>query len=477
MATAEQAVMILNRLVEDLRKRQRDFELFDEAYEGEQSLKFASDNFREFFAGRYDKFSDNWCGIVADAPHERLEITGFRLEGETEGDADLWRTWRRNDADAGSDLAFLDAIITGRAFALVWGDEDDRARITWEHPSQAIVSYDPETRARSAGAKVWADDDREYATLYLPDEVWKFQRARVESGLLDQNGSPFSLIEGNWEPRAEGVIPNPLGLVPLVEFQNRPRLRSNRPMSDIKGALAMQHAINLLWAHLFAVSDEATIGQRIVIGAEMPKIPILNEDGDIIGERPVDLKKMRHDNIVWLEDPAAKVHEWKPASLDVFTKVIEIAVGHLAGQSRTPAHYMLIGGTIANVPEGGLKALETGLAQRTKEKTQHFGRSSRHVNELVALVEDNPTKALAARMGETLWRDVENRSDAQRADALSKKRQIGYPLRYLLELDGLPPHEIERVMGMVESEALDPVTSQIVSELQRGDSPAADSDA
>jgi hypothetical protein len=353
----------------------------------------------------------------------------------------------------------------------VWGDEDDEPRITWEHPSQAIVGYDPETRARVAGAKVWADDDREYATLYLPDEVWKFQRPRVTSNLVGPNGQPFVTLEGSWELRAEGVIDNPLGKVPLVELANRPRL-VGEPHSDIAGTLAMQHAINLLWAQLFAVSDEATIGQRIILGAEQPVMPILNSDGDVIGEKPVDLKKFRQDTIAFISDPTAKAFEWTPANLKVFTDVIEIMVGHIAAQTRTPAHYLLIGGTIANVSGDAMKALETGLVKRTQEKTQHFGRAIRDVFELVALAQGDSGKAAAVRGGQVLWRDVENRSDAQRADALAKKKDIGYPLRYLLEQDGLSPAEIDRVMDMVREEQSDPILSQIMKDAAGGNADA-----
>lgn len=448
MATLEQAISVLNKLADKLRDRQTDIEDLDRAYRGDHKLTFASEDFRDYFGSRYAKFSDNWCGIVADAPHERLEITGIRLKGDDNGDDALWDTWRDNDADAYSDLAMLDAIIAKRAFALVWADADETPRITWEHPSQAIVSYDPETRARVAGAKVWNDDTHEHATLYLPDEVWKFQRPRVESSLV----LPAHLVDGGrWELRAEGVIDNPLGKVPLVEFANRPRL-IGEPVSDISGVLSMQHAINLFWAQLFASADEATLGQRVILGAEMPTVPILNDEGVEVGTRPIDLKKFARDRALWLEDPATKIAQWAPAKLDVFTSEIEIMVGHIAAQTRTPAHYLLIGGTIANVSGDAMKALETGLVKRTEEKTQHFGRAARDVFELVALVTDDQAKAAAVRGGRVLWKDVENRSDAQRADALSKKRDIGYPLRYLLELDGLPPTEIDRVMGMVEDE-------------------------
>ena len=477
MATAEQAVSILNKLAGELSKRQHDsvsslgVDTLMKAYDGDFKLHYASTDFRDYFADRYSKFSDNWCGIVADAPHERLEPIGVRLKGDEKGDDALWDLWRDNDADALCDLALLDAIIAKRSYALVWGDDEDRARITWEHPSQAIVGYDPETRARTAGLKLWADDEREFATLYLADEVWKFQRERASSGLVDASGNPFSTYVGGWELRAEGVIDNPLGKVPLVELANRPRLMGE-PHSDIAGTLAMQHAINLLWAQLFAVSDEATIGQRIILGAEMPVVPILNESGDVVGEKPVDLKKLRQDNTLWIEDAGAKIGEWKPASLQVFTDIIEIAVGHIAAQTRTPAHYLLIGGTIANVSGDAMKALETGLVKRTEEKTQHFGRAIRDVFELVALAEGDGGKAAAVRGGQVLWKDVENRSDAQRADALSKKKDMGYPLRYLLEQDGLSPAEVERVMGMVADEASDPILSQILKDAAGGNADA-----
>lgn len=468
MVTPDEAVRILNRLTAELDSRRNDVETFDAAYAGEHKLQFASQDFQEFFAKRYTKFSDNWCGIVADAPHERLEITGFRLDGQDKGDDGLWRAWRDNDADALSDLAFLDAIIGKRTYALVWGDAEERARITWEHPSQAIVSYDPETRQRVAGAKVWADESTEFATLYLPDSVWKFSRERVNNGRTP-SGLYVPSPEGGWEkrqPASDDTWPlrNPLGVVPLVEYPNRPRL-AGEPMSDIKGTLAMQHAINLLWSQMFLAADNASWPQRVVMGAEMPTIPILDENGNEVGERPIDLKKFALDRAVWLEDPNAKIGSWEAAKLDAWTDIIEVAVGHIAAQSRTPAHYMLIGGTIANVPEGGLKALETGLASRTREKTQHFGRAARETAALVALVEDEPAKADAIRRGEVMWRDVENRSDAQRADALQKKRAIGYPIQYLLELDGLPPQEIKRVMDMIEQEQSDPVLQQALRDV------------
>jgi len=476
MATAEQAVGVLNKLVTELGRRQNDsgstlgVGTLTKAYEGDFRLRYASENFEEYFARRYQHFSDNWTGIVADAPHERLEPTGIRLEGAEKGDNDLWAAWVDNDADALCDLAMLDAIIAKRSFAHVWGDKDENPVINWGHPSQMIVGYDPGTRRRISGAHVWRDGDTEFAALDYDGALWKFQREVTGRGLVDAGFVlPSGFTGENWTPRQPAEddtwpLPNPMGKCSFVELPNRPRL-VGEPSSDIAGTLAMQHAINLLWAQLFAVSDEATIGQRAIIGAERPVTPILNADGDVVGEKPVDLKKLRQDDILWITDPNAKAHEWTAAKLEVFTDVIEIAVGHIAAQTRTPAHYLLIGGTIANVSGDAMKALETGLVKRTEEKTQHFGRGIRDIFELVALVGDDAAKAAAVRGGKVLWKDVENRSDAQRADALQKKKDIGYPLRYLLELDGLPPQEIERVMAMREAEQSDPTLERITRDL------------
>ena len=72
-------VSTLNRLVDRLYERQSEVTKLNNAYEGKHRLHYTSSNFEEFFARRYEKFSDNWCGIVADAPHERIEPTGLQI--------------------------------------------------------------------------------------------------------------------------------------------------------------------------------------------------------------------------------------------------------------------------------------------------------------------------------------------------------------------------------------------------------------
>lgn len=468
MTTPEQALSILEKLSEELRKRQDDIQTFEAAYRGEFRLKFASDDFSDYFAKQYAGFSDNWTQVVADAPHERLEVTGIRLEGEDKGDKESWDRWIENEADYYSDLAWLNAIVAKRTFSLVWGDKDDKATLSWEHPSQAIVGYSQSTRKRVAGAKIWCDDDREYATLYLDDAVWKWQRTRTEraSGLI----LPASFAGGGWVPRQAAEdntwpLTNPLGVVPLVEHENKPQLLGE-PISDIAGTLSMQHAINLIWAQLFTGLDSLTLPGRVVTGAERPTIPVLNSDGQEVGRKQVELKKLGRDRIYWLEDPQARIAEWTAGNYEVFTKVIDQAVGHISSQSRTPATYFMGGGsTIANVGDNSMLPLETGLVMRTKEKQKSYGRGVREDFRLMALVEGNTEKAAAIARGTVEWEQVSTRSEAEKADALSKKKSMGYPMRFLLEQDGLPSHEIDRVMDMIRDEASDPLLEAALREV------------
>jgi hypothetical protein len=84
--TPDQAAEVLERLATELDRRRSDIETLDAAYRGVHKLQFASEDFRDFFADRYSRFADNWCAVVADAPHERLEITGIRLGNDDDQD-------------------------------------------------------------------------------------------------------------------------------------------------------------------------------------------------------------------------------------------------------------------------------------------------------------------------------------------------------------------------------------------------------
>ncbi|WP_055693002.1 phage portal protein [Streptomyces prasinopilosus] len=464
MATMEQALHLVQLLEAELIQRGRDITVHNAFYRGDHPLKFASDEFAKFHGDRYRDFSDNWTQVVADSPVERMTVTGFQASEETDADKELWKVWQVNGLDADSQLGFLGSVVHARSFVLVWGDPDDPEIpvVTFEDPSQCVIAYEPGSRRlRRAALKRWQDGGEDFATLYLADEVWKFSRPHLISD-GDKSPQMADVDEAlkRWKPREIGhepnPQPNPMGVVPMVELPNKPSLAAD-PISDVGGVIAMQNAINLLWAQLFTASDYASFPQRVILGAELPSIPKMNSEGIVVGKQPVDLAKFAVDRVMMFNDKDARIGEWQAANLLMYTGLIEVAVGHLAAQTRTPQHYLV--GKMANLAEGALLAAETGLVKRVEEKQTWSGQGLRETARLIALARGEKGKAQAMRSGRVLWKDAESRSHAQLADALLKLKQLGFPFKWLALRYGLTPTEVADIMAMrMEELEADPVT-------------------
>lgn len=478
MATEAQALQLVSLLENELIRRRGPIDRHNDYYRGKHPLRFASEEFAKFHGQRYRDFSDNWVQVVADSPVERLTVTGFVADGDLSADRDLWKVWQVNGLDADSQLGFLGAVTGGRCFVLVWGDPDDPDMpcVTFEDASQCIVAYEPGSRRlRRAALKRWQDGNADFATLYLKNEVWKFSRPLAQQDKSPQMADVDEELK-RWKPREMGdepnPQPNPMGVVPMVELPNKPMLVED-PISDVAGVVAMQDAINLIWAQLFTASDAASFPQRVIMGAERPMLPKLNSAGEIIGKTPVDLDKFQVDRVAWITGKDARIAEWSAANLTMYTGIIEVAVGHLAAQTRTPQHYLI--GKMANLAEGALLAAETGLVKRCDEKTLWYGQGLREVGRLIALAKGENAKAEALRSGRVLWAETESRSHAQMADALLKLKQLGFPFEWLALRYGLTPTEVADVVAMREREMeMDPV-SEITRQLTQTAGPAPQS--
>lgn len=470
---AAEALKLVVRIHTRLNARRPEIENRERYFEGEQPLSFATAEWKKANAARYSGFSDNWCAPVVNAGSERIKYTGIKIADERAAAKELHTAWLLNEMDAKSSQGFVTTLTTARSFVIVWGDPlTDEPRVTWEHPSNVEIEYDFENPdIRRAALKTWMDDDREYATLYTPNELFKYQRARPAKNDRQSQAKQSkarNVSDGGWVPRESNTEPwplnNPMGIVPVVEIQNRPTLKGD-PVSEIQGVMPMQDAINLLWAYLFLAADYASMPARVVLGSKPPMIPILDDAGKKIGEKPVEMKDLAEKRLLYLSGDTAKTAQWDAAKLDVFTDTIEIAIGHIAAQTRTPPTYLATNKGISNVNAEGLKASEIGLNKKVLEFETFTSPGMREIFRLIALAKNDFPLARLARTAEIKWMNPEIRSEAQMADALLKKKTMGYPLEYLMELDGLDPLEIERVMAMREDELNDPQIAAATREL------------
>jgi hypothetical protein len=464
-----EATRLTNRIYIRLNARRPEIEKREEYFRGEQPLSFASPEWRKANSSQYAGFSDNWTGAVVNAEAERIVYTGMTFAPDDAAAGKVLREqWLVNEMEMQSSQGFVTTLATSRSFVIVWGDPStDEPVVSWEHPSNVEIEYDwVNPRIRKAALKTWVDEKIEYATLYTATELWKFERPRAQTKMEQESQTEQQKIiyatTGGWLPREvpgeTWPIENPLGAVPVVEIPNRPMLAGD-PVSEIQGVIPMQDAINLLWAYLFLSADYASMDARVVLGSGPPMIPIIDQDpaspkfGQKVGEKPAEIKELRDKRMLYIDDKDASIDSWKAASLDVFTGVIDMAVGHIAAQTRTPPTYLVTKSGMSNVNADGLKASEIGMNKKVGEFHTFAAPAIREVNRLIALALGDDSLARLVRLGKVNWQNPEIRSEAQLADMLVKKKSIGYPLEYLMELDGIEPAEIPRILEMSRKES------------------------
>jgi hypothetical protein len=105
-------------------------------------------------------------------------------------------------------------------------------------------------RERAAGLKVWDDDwtGDLNATLYLADGLYKFRSDRPQGGAVSRSGSRGSVTGEDWP------APNPLGVVPLVELPNNPRLLLGG-VSELADVTDIQDRVNKTLADRLITQD------------------------------------------------------------------------------------------------------------------------------------------------------------------------------------------------------------------------------
>jgi hypothetical protein len=464
---SKEALALVNKINKRLSARRPEIDMFEQYYAGHQKLTFATDEWLKANGARYSEFSDNWCASVTNAIGERTKVLGIKLRGEDPMVRDiatqrrasgLWDHWLRNQMDAQSSQGFLTSFNAKRSYVMVWGDD---AEITWEHPANVEIEYDwMNPRKRTAALKTWVDESTEYANLYTATELWKFSRPRSTVGMDTQpqsvqmgatntgNWGAWTLREVAGEPNPQR---NPMGVVPIVEVPNRPMLRGE-PVSEIETVIPKQNAVNLLWAYLFFAADYASMPARVLLGASPPMRRIPQSDGTFL-EQPLTMKELNETRFAVFSGEHAKVDQWDAAKLDVFTDVIDILVGHIHSQTRTPPTYLISKVGMSNVSEGGLEGSEIGLVNKQKEFQTFANPAIQEIFRLVALAKGEDSLADEVRMSTIVWKNPEIQNDAQLSDALLKKRQTGYPLEWIMEQDGIDPYDMARIKQMLKAEA------------------------
>lgn len=420
----------VKRLYKQICAQKDYFERMDAYYRGEPpKLPWLPEQAQAEFRRLLALTKSNVLGLVVDSTAERMQIDGFRIGDEIEADKPTWAIWQANNMDSDSDQAILEALIGGMSYTLVAPNPDQpkTPHIWVEHCSQATVEYEPGSgrRKKAAGLKVWCDDwtGRDMATLYLPDEIYKF--------VAPKRNVAGSGVEPRWEPRQvkgeKWPAPNPLKEVPLTEIANNPRLLTGG-VSEIADLIPIQDRINKTLADRLMTQDFGAFPQKWATGYP-----------DVDGEGNAQRVDVGRNRMVTSDVAETKFGQWDAAPLDPYSAAKREDTKDAASRSRTPAQYLL--GEMNNVNGETLKASESGLVSKVKQRQRPQGEGFEGTMRM---------SRRAAGIGggdeamETIWRNPEFRTEGELVDALVKMRTLGVPEEALWEKWGASQVEIGR---------------------------------
>jgi hypothetical protein len=439
------------------------YDALDLYYSATQPLQFLHEEVVEQSNGRLRSLAVNWARVVIGAIEERLEVQGFDT-GADDVDEDLWRIWQANNLDEWSILGHSDAMVHGRSFGLVWGDETDPTtpRITVESGSQMTVAYKPGTTKIMAAAKFYRSDEADpNATaapmtgwLYLPDRIEKYRGGAGVAGYT------------SWELDGP-VLDNPLGVVSVVPLVNRPQLLDLGGESELTDIIPLLDAINKLATDMMVSSEYHAMPRRWATGLNMGRDRrARNELRAKAKEEWDDLSKGRTQ----LGGKDVTFGQFAEASLENFISAIKLLVSQVAAIAGLPPHYM---GINADNPASAdaIRSAESSLVKKARRKQRTFGGGWEEVARIAIAIRDGVSYdelSSDLRGMRTVWADPTTPTPGAKADAALKLTSGDRPIidvdQARLDL-GYSPDEIrdmnERVLAASDLAATSDVRARV----------------
>lgn len=437
MARAAELRKQLAALSGELDKRAKAHKVQDAYYSGNCPLPKAIEHARVTKAYRMlmPLAEAPWGSLVVDSVTDRLEVAGIRSpDGQAAVDDAVWGVWQDNQMDAESKLAHSAALISGRAFALIQPVVGKSPEISLDSSEQMIVQYrEGSRRHRVAALRRWAgDDDVVNATLYRPDGVFKFRKAKSDEQA--RGGGRFKINGDWWGPRGENIddwtVENPLGVVPVIELAVNRRLKPGSfgyARGEYEHCTGLVDRINLLTFLGLVVAFWQGFPLRGVTGQKIQWEFLTDDDGNKLLDAAGDQRKRARppfdataDTMFMLEDEKAKLAEFAAADRKNLSVLEEL--DQLATITKTPRHYFPMGGGMSNLSADAIRASEGGLAAKVVAHKASLGEGHEEMLRVCGLALDDPVY-LSPRAA-LLWQDHEARSMAERADAAVKLKDI-----------------------------------------------------
>jgi hypothetical protein len=417
-------------------------EHYNELYRGESGIGFIDPMVRRLYGDRVKALNINHAATAVNPLSQLLNVAGFRSSAGDIVDNDVTGLWRDTGMDAYSQMAHVEAMVSGRAHFMVWA-MDGQPVVTPESPQQVVVMRDPVTRQEIAAMKRYrGDDGHTYSIVMTPDTIDTYASrvaAAPDPGYTHPTqvmGEDMALVSSE---------PNPLGIVPVVTLANQPRITAPDGRSDLADIETLLVAVAKLGSDLMTASEANATPHRIV-AVPASAGDLTNEQADRIRDRVSHSTSRPAAAHVGVLSGGADIKELSTASLDNFDRAIRLLVSQIAAVAGLPPYF--VSGDVANPTSAdAIRAATSRLTARAVERQRWYGPSYARLMRMVVMVRDGVPDPRLADLS-TLWTDPTPASTAQEADAAVKLYAAGITdRRAALEALDLPPLEVERVLA------------------------------
>lgn len=403
--------------------RQAIFDLREDYATGNHPLPEGQRQYAAALRNIQAKARTNYIALVQQAITQKMRKKGFRFGIDSFADQDAQRIWQYNDMDQQAPILIQRAAMFGFMYAVVRPAEepDGEPIIALRDPRLCEIERDPDRPTKTiAGLEYWIDvvADKAYANLHLPDATYVFEASSTESGFLKQltrHGitntiNNFDVID---------VIPNELGIVPLVRLDWEPSFGEYGRAAG-EEAWDIQDRINKTVLHRLVISGSQAFKQRWV---KSPATKIKN------GRPPWDPGA---DSLWLTTDPDAEFGEFTAADVAGVLEEVRDDIGDLVAITQTPAAYLV--NRMVNVSGDTLLQVNSGHTARVRRHQDVVGFFFEQLVKLAFAYKGDPrSKDVTAQ---TLWWPVDIRSFAEVADAFQKLVASGIPLQLAMEHTG-----------------------------------------
>jgi len=450
-------ISFMDWLAKEDETKQRNYDMYREYYDGEHATQL-TDRQREYLQVKSgQEFNTNYCPIVVDAVAERLIVTGFDTNEESQEDEGeestrmtqaetFWEWWTRNRMDALQRIVHTSAGRDGDTYLIVsWDDERDRPVFTpemaYDGHQGVKIHYSQEKRGLvECASKRWRIErggDAGYMrrlNMYYPNRVEKYI-----SDSRDDDGNWREYVEEGEEDHVkwwtDTGLENGAALgVPVFHFKAAD-WGYDYGKSDLHDIIPVQNALNKSVIDLLAAAD--TTGFRIftMIGVDPSNLTIAP------GMWSSSMKPPGGEG-------GASIGHIPGENLAPMIELKDSFVSEIARISRTPLSYFQASGQRA--AEGTLKQQESGLVAKVSDRQVSYGNAWEDAMEMARRLSN--AFGSGPEMSEdiaisTLWADAQVRNEKDHIETIGLKvEKLGIPTTIAWQEAGYSPAEIANMI-------------------------------